>query len=92
MGRRATGAGLPAVLAAPLSADRLAVELEVAAGMVGGEDPLSRDRRAFLLSAAAQVANYGVAGSAHTETEPAQPLQLRPRGNTPDEDLETRTG
>lgn len=75
---------LPAVLAVPLLADRLAVELETAAGMVGGEDPISLDRRAFLASAAEQVAQYGAA------TVDAPPAQYRPA--LVSEDLETRTG
>jgi len=87
MGRNAR-VGLPAVLADASSADRLATELEVAAGLVGGEDPISRDRRAFLARASVQVATFGTAGTAHTETPPAG--EFRP--SVVGEDLETRTG
>jgi len=87
MARR--GNGLPAVLNDASSADRLAVELEVAAGMVGGDDPISRDRREFLAQASVQVANYGRNGSAHAPAEPG-PANFRPA--VVGDDLETRTG
>ena len=50
---------LPAVLASPMLADRLAVELETAALAVPGETPMDRERRAFLASASVQVATFG---------------------------------
>jgi hypothetical protein len=65
---------LPAVLASPMLADRLAVELETAALAVPGETPMDRERRAFLASASAQVATFGtghglVSGQGYTEPE-----------------------
>jgi len=61
---------LPAVLAAPDSADRLATELTLAAQAVAGDDPLSADRRRFLARAAVQVAGYGTdAGTAEPAGE-----------------------
>ncbi len=59
-------AGLPEVLRSPLAADRLAAELEAAASSVEGDGFLDRDRRAFLASAALQVASLGTAGTYET--------------------------
>lgn len=86
MGRRG-GTGLPAVLNDSASADRLAVELEVAALAVAGDDPISRDRRAFLAQASVQVGSYGRSGTAHTE-----PAATEFRPAVVGDDLETRTG
>lgn len=88
MGRRA-GSGLPAVLAVPLLADRLAMELGLAADEVAtlDESPAGRERAAFLASASAQVGAYGTAAMAEPDPEP---VQLRPA--EADDDLETRTG
>jgi len=86
---------LPAVLAAPDSADRLATELELAAHAVTGDDPLAADRRRFLGRAAGQVAAYGTeavdaAASAEPVAEPT-PSAFTPRVmGGEDDDLETR--
>jgi len=85
---RGSKVGLPAVLADAASADRLAVELEVAAGLVEGDGPLERDRRAFLARASVQIANYGVDGQAYAPAQP--PAEFRPA--VVGDDLETRTG
>ncbi len=78
---------LPAVLAAPDSADRLATELTLAAQAVQGDDPLSADRRRFLSRAAGQVAGYGTdASSASAPAEPADGFRPALVGD----DLETR--
>jgi len=81
---------LPAVLAVPLLADRLAMELGQAAVLADGPDPAERERAAFLTSAAAQVADYGTGATAEPAPEPA--VQLRPAASGGHEDLETRTG
>jgi hypothetical protein len=85
MGARRSG--LPAVLNDPSSADRLSVELEVAAAAITGDGPLDRDRRAFLARASVQVASYGTGGTAHTE-----PAADGFRPAVVGDDLETRTG
>ena len=59
MARATDRRGLPAVLASPMLADRLAVELTTAAEAVPGDDAMSRERRGFLAAAAVQVEAYG---------------------------------
>ena len=87
---RGSRVGLPAVLADAASADRLAVEIQVAAGQIEGDGPLERDRRTFLARAAVQVANYGVDGAAHVQPEPSPAPSFRPA--VVGDELETRTG
>lgn len=62
--------GLPAVLASPMLADRLAVELTTAAEAVPGDDVMSKERRGFLAAAAVQVEGYGTSATT-AATEPA---------------------
>jgi len=69
---------LPAVLASPMLADRLAVELTTAAEAVQGEDAMSRERRGFLAAAAVQVESFG--SNAVAERDAAEPdVHYRPR-------------
>ncbi len=77
-------AGLPEVLRSPLAADRLAAELEMAASSVDGDGFLDRDRRAFLASAALQVASLGTAGT--YETTAASLAASGAASNTPERD------
>lgn len=67
--------GLPAVLASPMLADRLAVELTTAAEAVPGDDAMSKERRGFLAAAAVQVEAFGTPAVTES-TEPA--VEYRP--------------
>lgn len=76
---------LPAVLASPMLADRLAVELTTAAEAVPGDDAMGRERRGFLAAAAVQVEAFGT-GAVTESTEPV--ANYRP--SVVRDDLETR--
>jgi hypothetical protein len=82
---------LPEVLRSPMLADRLASELETAARAVEGDDFLARDRRAFLASAALQVAGLGTEGmAAGANYSPDRTARFQP--SVTGDELETRTG
>lgn len=86
MARATDRRALPAVLASPMLADRLAAELTVAAEGVQGDGAMDRERRAFLAGAAVQVEGFGSAANL-TEgqgyAEPYRPTVVR-------DDIETR--
>lgn len=88
MTRRNPLEALPAVLRNPMLADRLAVELTMAAESIPGDDRLSTDRRMFLAGAAVQVESFGSNAPALDEGDP--PVTHRPA--LVRDDLETRTG
>lgn len=85
MTRRNPLEALPAVLRNPMLADRLAVELTVAAEGIPGDDRLAIDRRQFLAGVAVQVESFGTNAPAD-----GQPTEFRPA--VVGDDLETRTG
>lgn len=85
MARATDRRALPAVLASPMLADRLAVELTTAAEAVSGDDAMSRERRGFLAAAAVQVEAFGT-GAVAEEAEPAAPY----RPSVVRDDVETR--
>lgn len=74
---------LPAVLASPMLADRLAVELETAAMGVSGDTPMDRERRAFLASASVQVATFGTGAGLVPGQGYAEPVQTT-NGSAPE--------
>lgn len=82
--------GLPAVLAVPLLADRLAVELEQHAEDVAtlDESPAGRERAAFITSAAAQVRQFGTEATAQQDEPAPAPTAFVP--GIVGDDLETR--
>lgn len=89
---RRGSSGLPAVLAVPLLADRLSVELDGLADDVAERDesPAGRERVAFLRSAALQVDRFGTAATTEVEQGEPEPAAFVP--GIVGDDLETRAG
>jgi hypothetical protein len=77
---------LPAFLASPMLADRVAVEITEAAAAVTGDGPMATERRGFLAAVAVQVEAFGT--TAVSSAANAEPAQYRP--SVVRDDVETR--
>jgi hypothetical protein len=82
---RRSGTALPAFLASPMLADRVAVEIAEAAAAVQGDGPMASERRTFLAAVAVQVEAYGTEA---VSRQPVEPTEIRPGGRL--QAMETR--